>query len=87
MPEGLLDYAYKIFKVFNVPNFSMDVAYNGGKFYVFEFQAVYFGTKTIENASFYFMRDDSSWKINKEKSYLEKVYVDSIIQYINQTNI
>jgi hypothetical protein len=48
---------------------------------------IYFGTKTIENASFYFMRDDSSWKINKEKSYLEKVYVDSIIQYINQTNI
>jgi len=87
LPEGLLDYACKIFKLFHVPNFSMDVAYDGKRFYVFEFQAVYFGTKTIENAAFYFIRENSSWEIKKEKSCLEEVYVDSIVQYINQINI
>lgn len=87
LPEGLLDYAYEIFELFNVPNFSMDIGYNGGKFYVFEFQAVYFGTKTIENASFYFLRKNSSWEIRNEKTCLEKVYVESIAQYINKNSI
>ena len=84
LPEGLLDYASKIFNLFHVPNFSMDVAYDGENFYVFEFQAVYFGTKTLENASFYFMKKNTSWEVINEKSCLEKVYVESIVQYINQ---
>ena len=87
LPEGLLDYARKIFDLFNVPNLSLDIAFDRQKFYVFEFQAVYFGTKTIENASFYFMKNNSSWEVIEEKSCLEKVYVESIVQYINQTGI
>ncbi len=68
----------------DVPNISIDIAFNGNKFHLFEFQAVYFGTTTIAESTFYFMKVNDRWEMFKEKSELEKEYVDSIVKFINR---
>jgi glutathione synthase/RimK-type ligase-like ATP-grasp enzyme len=87
IPDGILDFAQEIFNYFNVPNLSIDVAFNGNHFYLLEFQAVYFGKKTIEKSSFFFQKNDNKWEIIKENSGLEKEYVGSIMQYIQKKEV
>lgn len=82
MPEGILDFAENIYRSFDVPNLSIDVAFDQKEFYLIEFQAICFGTLTMEYAPFYFMKEKSKWIIHRDKSVLEKEYVDSIDLYI-----
>lgn len=84
LPDGILNFAKNIFLDFDVPNLSIDVAFNGNEFFLIEFQALYFGTTTIEKSPFYFIEDNSKWVLKNEKSILEKEYVRSIIQYIEK---
>lgn len=83
IPDGILDFAKKIFKELRVPNLSIDVGYSNGYFYLIEFQAICFGSTTIEKSPFYFKREDSKWVLIEKKSELEKVYVDSIVAFIS----
>jgi glutathione synthase/RimK-type ligase-like ATP-grasp enzyme len=84
VPKGILDYANLVYGEFKTPNLSIDVAYDGKDYYLLEFQAIYFGTKTIEFAPFYFVRKNTGWQISEEKSILEEVYVDSICHYLGE---
>jgi glutathione synthase/RimK-type ligase-like ATP-grasp enzyme len=83
IPERLLDFAYATFKLFDLPQLSMDIGYDGHNFFLIEFQALYFGTKTLEYSPFYFTKNDNSWKIIKEVSDLEEEYVRSLCNYLN----
>ncbi|MFC2113431.1 hypothetical protein ACFLTA_09210 [Bacteroidota bacterium] len=87
LPMGLLDFASGIYRDMKVPHLSMDIAFNGEFFYLLEFQAVYFGTKTLENSEFYFYRDASDWKTRDETSELEKVYAESIDLYVKEAKL
>ncbi|QKG78802.1 ATP-grasp domain-containing protein [Tenuifilum thalassicum] len=82
IPNGMLDYAKSIIKHLNLPNVSLDIAFDGKTFYLLEFQAVYFGTYTLEHSSFYFSFN-KEWEIVEKKSILEDEYVRSIISYID----
>lgn len=82
IPNGLLDFAEKVFKAFNVPNVSLDIGYNGKEFYLFEFQFLYFGTYTIEHSDFYFIKRKNVWTLIEQKSVLEEVFAESIATYI-----
>jgi glutathione synthase/RimK-type ligase-like ATP-grasp enzyme len=82
VPSQVLDYAEKIYHDFNVPNLSLDIAFDGNHCYLFEFQALFFGTTTIEKSPFYFIKEKKMWKIIKNKSELEKEYVKSIVNFI-----
>lgn len=82
IPDGLLDYCLKIRKQFDVPHISLDVCFDGNSFHLIEFQFLYFGTTTIEKAPHYFENSGSNWKLVKGKSYLELVYVQSIIEFL-----
>ncbi|GAB4286528.1 MAG: hypothetical protein Kow0068_12120 [Marinilabiliales bacterium] len=84
IPEGLLDYAYSIKKHFNVPHISLDIGFDGTNFHLLEFQFIYFGTFTIEEAPFYFYLKDQKWEFKEERSDLENVYVQSIIEYLKE---
>lgn len=84
IPNGLLDYAKIIFDKFNLPNISMDIAHDGMSFYLLEFQAVYFGTTTLEKSPFYFELVEGKFELRLEKSELEKEYVKSIVAYIKR---
>ncbi len=84
LPKGLLDFVNSVVAKFNLPQFSIDVAFDGENFILIELQALYFGTKTIEYAPFYFRKEENNWNIIEEKSILEKVYAESICEYIKQ---
>lgn len=82
--EGLLDFAKNIFEELDVPNLSIDIGLSNNEFYLIEFQALFFGTYTLEYSDFYFKKRTGTWEIIEEKSILEKVYAESIVSYINQ---
>jgi glutathione synthase/RimK-type ligase-like ATP-grasp enzyme len=79
----LLEEAYQTRKILKSPQLSIDIAEKDEKRYVFEFQALYFGTKTIEFAPFYFQRnEESNWKLIEHSVHLEKEFVESTIYFI-----
>lgn len=87
LPEGLLDFCDIVFKWFNVPSVSLDIAYNGSSFFVLEIQFLYFGTYTIEHSQFYFRKESGSWEMVKERSILEAEYASSIDGYIKKNQL
>ncbi len=87
LPAGMLDFAWEVFSKMNVPNVSLDIVYDGKRFYVLEFQAIHFGTKTIENSDFSFNQTKDGWITIREKPDLEKVYVASISTYIKDQKL
>lgn len=84
LPAGLLEFSRKIKSFLNLPNISIDVCFNGNDFFLVEFQALYFGTKTIEFSEFYYENDGNNFQIIEEKSILENIYMDSVIKYIQR---
>lgn len=82
LPEGLLNFAEQIFNILNVPNLSLDIGFDGRDFYLLEFQAINFGSFTLQKSSHYFFKDNNKWSIIQEKSDLEKEYVNSVTFYI-----
>lgn len=83
-PDKIFDFANKIFAFMNVPHASLDIAYDGNHFYLIEFQMLYFGTAGIPYSDGYYSKQNKNWQFIKEKLAIEKVYADSIIEYINQ---
>ena len=47
MPKEVLNYAEKIYNDLNVPNLSLDIAFDGNECYLFEFQANSLSRKLI----------------------------------------
>jgi len=68
----------------NVPNLSVDFGYDGKKGYIFEFQAIYFGTSTHYKSKDYYEYIDGSWHLKENDMDQEQVYVHSIVQYLNR---
>lgn len=83
VPDGLLNTVERLVHDFNVPQISVDIAFDGQKFYIFELQFIYFGTYTIEHSEFYFHKENSVWKIVEGKSVVEEEYARSMAAFIN----
>ena len=81
-PEGLLDFAEKCFGAFRAPQASLDIGYDGSRYYLFEAQYVCFGTYTIENSSFYFTRNEEGWTCVDGSSCLEEEYAESLARFL-----
>lgn len=84
-PEGIFEYAQKIYDTLNVPCLSIDIGFADNKFYLFEFQALYFGSKGHWMSDCYFQLDDSTLKYKPvfEKLDIEEVFVYAIVQYLS----
>ena len=83
IPDGLLDFAKRIRDIFDVPQMSLDIGWNGKEFYLFEFQFVYFGTAGIVYSSEYFTCEDGSWTSKNNSKDQEFFYVNSVVKYLN----
>lgn len=83
IPDGLLDFAKRIRDIFDVPQISLDIGWNGKEFYLFEFQFVYFGTAGTVYSSEYFICKDGSWTAKSNAKDQELFYVDSVVKYLN----
>jgi len=87
VPERMIDFAYEIYRKFNVPFISLDVAEKNSEFYLIEFQAIFFGTYTLDYSPFYWKKESGKWSLTEEKSILETVYAESIADYINRNSL
>ncbi len=82
-PTELLDYAKAVFKFFNVPFASFDIANKQNEFYLLEFQFVSFGQYALEKSSLFFTEDKDCWKKVFEKPNLEKTFTYAVHNYIS----
>lgn len=80
---GILDYVKKLYVELNVPLLSADVAYDGEKCYLIEFQCVNFGPYTLEFSDHYYEYHSNSWIIVDDKSNLELEMVNAYVGYID----
>lgn len=86
VPKEVLEFAETLFKEFNLPVNSFDIAIRDNECFLLEFQAVYFGTTTLVKSPFYYEKKEKDWKITYKKSKLEEEYVKSIVVYLTGTN-
>ncbi len=84
IPDGMLDYAKKVFESFNVPRLSLDVMFDGKSFHVVEFQFVAFGTSSHSRSDSYFKLLGDKWDRVYEQLDLEKIYVESIVKFLEK---
>jgi hypothetical protein len=81
----LLDYCEKVRSLLDVPHVSMDVAYENGRYHLIEFQAVYFGSITVDRSDCYFERNTDSWTRVDSPSVLEEEYARSTVDYMKKS--
>ena len=84
-PDGIFNYARRIFESFNVPFIALDIAFKNGEFYLFEFQFLSFGQYTSEKSSFYYHYEKNMWKKIMENPDLEREIAASVILFINKS--
>jgi glutathione synthase/RimK-type ligase-like ATP-grasp enzyme len=85
-PEGIFDFALRIFKTFNVPYASFDIAWDEKNFYLLEFQFVSFGSSTHLKSDCYYKKIDGEWKPHYKIVDLEYLYAYSIYSYLNNNS-
>ena len=87
LPEGALSYAKKIHSYFDVPCLSLDIAFDGKNFYLFEFQAIYFGTvgHWRSDCHYEYKSENESFELSHEQLALEEIYTEAIVWYIKKS--
>ena len=82
LPNGIFDFAKKVFEALDTPYASLDIAYDGKRFYLIEFQCMHFGPLTVENSLRYYIFEDNKWKCVEAESIIEKVFVEAVFKYL-----
>lgn len=86
-PDGIFDYVENIYSTLNVPNLSIDIAFDGDKFFMLEYQAINFGTVGYTKSDVFFVKNNKKWKSVKKEKCIEQIFVESIIQYLKKNSI
>lgn len=87
MQDGIFDFAERIRSEFNVPQLSLDIAYDGKQFHLLEFQFVYFGTAGIPYSNEYFTKKNNKWATKQNNKDQEYFYVKSIVDYLQSESL
>ena len=87
IPEGIFDFAKRIYDGFNVPMISLDIAYKDKQFHLLEMQFVTFGNSGHYYSKDFFYQKDNSWVAMPNNETIEKIYVDSIVDYIDRNHL
>lgn len=85
-PDGIFDFCFNIKNSLNVPNVSLDIAFDGEKFYLIEFQCLYFGSFTQAKSDCYYVKSGDNYTPVYEKLTLEQVYVEAICVFLQTEN-
>lgn len=83
-PLEFLDFAYDFFQRLQLPNLSLDFAFDGKNPYIIEFQALYFGTSTQYKSKDYYELIDGKWELKENTFDQETIYVDSVVNFLQQ---
>lgn len=84
IPDGLLDYALIARQHLDVPNVSLDIAYDGKRFYLVEFQCLYFGTAGILRSRHFFQKMRGEWLAVENKESVESAYAYSLAMFLSK---
>jgi hypothetical protein len=87
VPDGIFDFAEKILLLLHLPIISLDIATNGERFLLLEFQCLHFGPMTLENPSRYYVRRNSKWERIIDTSILEKEFVRTISTFLKSNDL
>jgi glutathione synthase/RimK-type ligase-like ATP-grasp enzyme len=84
--KELLQYARAVYKKFNVPFISLDIAEKDNEYFLIEYQGIAFGPLTLEDSKGYYSTNETinngSWQFNEETPDLEREYALSVISFI-----
>jgi glutathione synthase/RimK-type ligase-like ATP-grasp enzyme len=86
VPSGIFDFSKNIFTKLSVPVASLDIGFDGNRFYLIEFQCLHFGPLTLEKSFRFFKNENNLWKMYVEKSILEQEFVRSVSEYLKMSN-
>lgn len=81
-PVEVCSFARQIFESLDVPHASLDVAWDGTHCHLIEFQALYFGSLTLDQSAWYFQPHETGWRTIHSPSILEDEYATSISWYL-----
>ena len=84
IPDIALGLVEKIYNKLNVPHLSVDVAFDGKRPYLFEFQAIHFGTSTQVLCEEYHTRQEDEWVVQQKTFGQEEVFAWSIAHYLSR---
>jgi glutathione synthase/RimK-type ligase-like ATP-grasp enzyme len=80
---GLLNYAQVIVNEIDFPIIGMDIGFDGSTYHLIEFQMIHLGPFALQMSEGYFELESNQWIHKVEKSDLEREFVRSISQYID----
>jgi glutathione synthase/RimK-type ligase-like ATP-grasp enzyme len=81
-PIKMLDNIEHIYNNLDVPHLSIDYAYDGTYGYIHEFQALHFGTSTLEFCDGYYKKVSNEWIFEKKHFDQEEEYVRGLVHYL-----
>ena len=84
VPSQILDFAESVFKTLGVPFVSLDIAVNGSTPHLFEFQAIDFGTRTLDGSEHYFEHIDGAWCLRGATSVVEDEVAASVADFVRK---
>ena len=85
IPFEVLDLAKEIYEKLNVPYASLDMAYDGIRPYLIEFQCLYFGTSTQEVFSNeYYKKEGCKWVLKPKEMGIEELNAYCVCKYIER---
>lgn len=85
IPDRALEMVKTAYEKLDVPHLSADVAFDGDRAYLVEFQCVYFGTSTqAEFCSEYIQKADGQWNYFPKVMSQEEAYAYGVDYYLSQ---
>ena len=82
--KGLLDFAKKVVEELDFTIIGMDIAFDGEKYHLLEYQFIHLGPYTLQTAEYYLKEDNGSFVRIYEKSDLETEFVRRLLLYIKE---
>lgn len=87
LPYETMDFAWSLYRQLDVPMISMDIAYDGKRNYLLEFQTIYFGTSTHSISKDYYVKEGKNWKIHEKSGDIESSYVHGVVMFLGHHNL
>lgn len=83
IPPGIFAYAEQVRDLFGMPHWSIDIGYVDGRFYLIEFQALYFSSYAMEHSHTYFIKENGNYVRKNGEFTLEQLYAESTAEWLD----
>jgi glutathione synthase/RimK-type ligase-like ATP-grasp enzyme len=83
-PDHVLDFARAAFERLDTPTASLDIVAAGGRCALLEFQAVHFGTYTVQKAPHWFEAAGEGWRRIPERTLVEREFARAVAWYLRR---